>query len=229
MAVHLAFLAVLCALLPGTSALCGDHRTCGTCLTKEAREDGCFWCYTDGSCREVGGTPPLINFGGCAAENVTFDSVNCECRPDRYTSCGQCAALAHPSCVWIEKDFEGQLEFYFEATSSGTSYRYAAEPTVFSKGRCWSGNGFGPTHTVANTTFQIGAFKASAQYQMTPTNGWYWAQCTVPEEWMAITIIVLVLGAVVCGCCLCRCMLCSRKLRRNEPVYFNNPLAVQRS
>jgi hypothetical protein len=125
--------------------------------------------------------------------------------------------------VWIDKGFEGQLEFDVEGS------RFALDPYVFEKGRCWSGNGFGPTNTVANTTFQLAMLKTSVQYKITPTNGWYWAQCTVPQEWMAITIIVLVLGAVACACCLCRCILCSRKPRPHETVYFNNPLAAQRA
>jgi hypothetical protein len=213
MSVQVLSLAVLGALLPGTMAACSDYTDCGTCLTEVSLEEGCFWCYGDETCKTVGvgGTPPAISFGGCAAENVTFDSVNCECRPNQYTSCSQCATASHPSCVWIEEGFEGQMDFYFENTATGGNFELSGEPATFSRGRCWSGNGFGPTHTAANTTFQVGDFKASAEYTITPTEGWYWIQCTIPEVWMAVLIIILVVIAVMCCCGCCGCVFCSRK------------------
>jgi hypothetical protein len=129
--------------------------------------------------------------------------------------------------VWIEKGFEGQMDLYFENTVTGGNFEFSGDPATFSRGRCWSGNGFGPTHTAANTTFQVGNFKASAESTITPSNGWYWAQCTIPEVGMAVIVIVLVLAAILC-CCCCVCFVCSRRKRSQQPVYFNNPLAVQR-
>lgn len=206
-------LLVLGALLPATHAACGDYTNCKSCLTEEARSDGCFWCYTDRSCRQTGGIAPFITFSGCAAENVTFDAINCECRPDYYTSCSQCANAGHPSCVWIEPEFESQWDFEV-ISSNGATLRHSTEPVVYTKGRCWSGTGFGPTYTTLNTTVKVGSATASAQHTITTSSGWKWAQCTIPDAWMAIIIIaaMVLLIAIVFWFLYC-CCCCSQKKR----------------
>jgi len=176
---------------------------------------GLFRCYSDQTCKKVQlGGIPFVNFGSCPAGNVTFDAVNCECRPDVYTTCGACAQAAHASCVWLEKEYQGQWSFVLNA--GGQSIAKELEPTVFEKGRCWSGNGFfGPLGTVTNTSFRTSALSASAQYTITPTNGWYWGQCVVPKAYMAGFTLLLTMGLAVCAVCLCRRLFQRRRTRRD--------------
>lgn len=93
-------------------------RPCGRAPAPDARR-----CYDNGgSCKAVGGTLlGGLSFSGCAAQNITFDAVNCQCRPDVYTDCGTCAQAKHPSCVWLGANHSGKLDVYASLAGSGST------------------------------------------------------------------------------------------------------------
>eukprot|EP00966_Prymnesium_polylepis_P196095 4544430-Prymnesium_polylepis.1 len=78
----------------------GAHGDCSACLVNNAAAFGGdtsvtahAWCYTTGQCMDIS----TSIFTSCP--DYTFDFDTCECRPDVYISCDECATLSHMGCI----------------------------------------------------------------------------------------------------------------------------------
>ena len=135
-------------------------------------------------------------FGGC--EDLTIDAVTCQCRPSVYTSCDTCASATHPLCVWLDSSTVVTSLMY---TAPGSSETHVVSSTAQGGGRCANGNGFiGLTYNQANITFFespiVGTLAAGVTIE---PNDWFWAQCSVPKQGMALIILgACVLFSVAC-------------------------------
>ena len=82
----------------------GAHGDCSACLVNNAAAFGGdtsvtahAWCYTTGQCMDIS----TSIFTSCP--DYTFDFDTCECRPDVYTSCDECAKISHMGCICEKK------------------------------------------------------------------------------------------------------------------------------
>lgn len=180
----------------------------------------CTGCYSTGRCMEASFTN---GFGGC--EDLTIDAVTCDCRPSVYTSCDTCASAAHPLCVWMDS---ATVVTSLMWTAPSSSKTHVASSSAEVGGRCTNGNGFiGPMYTQANITFfhspLVGTLAAGVS---TEPNDWFWAQCSVPQQGMALIVLgACVLAAVACVTLLSRRRRISRARQIQLPV-GNYPLLV---
>jgi len=166
---------------------CWKRFTCGSCLSEANDHDGCFWCYSTGTCEEA--EVGLEPFGNC--HDVGMTAAACECRPSEYTSCEKCATPAHPTCVWVDEGalVTGTVEFW---NSWGMGAKQALPTTTLKTGACHSGWGFGAFGLVQNATlFNGGLGHFSVQMEVIPKE-YFWAQCQLPNAGSAL----LMMGAI---------------------------------
>jgi hypothetical protein len=193
-----------------TLAECSAHKDCNGCLeaTDEGDAQSCFWCFATQTCQSVSVSDlvQLDPFGGC--KDYLLDADQCKCRPSTYTSCGECAQLAHPTCLWMDEATLTTTVRYQPPGAAVATEQVAA--SVRLDGRCVEGSAFGPSRMSKNVTLfesdWLGSLTAAYKVEVEPDH-WFLGQCTVPAQTLAVVLIVgllvLVGGAVAAACYFC--------------------------
>jgi len=169
---------------------CWKHLTCGSCLSAADEDEGCFWCYSSGTCEEASvGTSP---FGDCA--DVGMTAAACQCRPSVYTTCEECANVANLMCVWVGEGAEVHSTVEY-SSFWGSVARQALPVATLTSGSCHAGWGFGAFGLVQNATlFNGGVGHLSVQMQVVPKE-YFWAQCQLPNAGSALLMLAVILSA----------------------------------
>ena len=68
--------------------------------------------------------PSLLGHNPCGgAEDFTIGAADCDCRPEAYRSCDDCATLEHLGCTWVQR---GEVTRTFSVPDLGLSLSHTS-------------------------------------------------------------------------------------------------------
>ncbi len=198
---------------------------CAQCTAQNFQEGAplCGYCYRTGTCAEVtveniltgpcpeppaSPSPGPASAGRVSEEDPKYDyslgiNGDCDCRPDKWTTCEQCATLNNAQCTWISK---GHQERTWKLPIPFTKTVVTHEQTVPLNGTCQ--NVLSPEAQKYELTDADGKLILSLTTE-SKVDDFYWAQCSMSGDSFAhllvgVGVVALAATALTCVCCCCK-------------------------